>query len=68
MCGNERQIEVRMILQILQYDISDVDPQNILQPPTDGGYFARILFLLIIFSVLTTLSARVYIDDTITAG
>jgi len=35
--------------------IADEDPQNILEPPTDGGYLcSNFLSILIIFSVLMT--------------
>ena len=56
-------------MRTTQRYVADADPQNILEPPTAGGFFARILFLLVIFSVLITASAcGINFDDTKAAG
>ena len=49
---------LQIVARMTERYVADGDPQNILKQPTGVDICALILFLLIIFSVLTTRSAR----------
>ena len=49
--------------------IADADPQNILEPPTDGGYLcSNPIFTNYISTTYDSISTRYIIDDTKAAG